>query len=99
MTTTLSQLAYGSAQIQGYTSRDRVGINTNIKLDEFYFFEIEAQRGFKKNMQGILGMSRVYNTGAYSSGPVFHEQLFNKGVIASNVFGVYLGDMDEESSI
>ena len=43
LTTGLSQLAYGSAQIIGYTSEDRFFVDNTIGLTKFPYFEIIAQ--------------------------------------------------------
>jgi hypothetical protein len=68
-------------------------------MNPFPFFEITSQTGFREQMQGILGMARTYYTGGFSSGPVYHDFLFNQGVVKQNIFGVYFGNMDEPSSI
>lgn len=44
-------------------------------------------------------MARTFYSGLYSSGPVFHDELFRNKEVPKNVFAFYLGKMDEESSL
>jgi len=99
LTESESQLTYGSAQIQGYTASDKANIQSDLGLSDFIFFDVVRQQGFGEYMDGILGMARTYYTGAFSSGPVYHDTLFTKKEITQNVFGFYLGNEDEDSVV
>jgi hypothetical protein len=95
LTTEISSLTYGSAHIEGYTAVDNARISNDMGLSNFPFFDVVTQQGFGEFMDGILGMSRTYYTGKFSSGPVYHDFLKERGEIVQNIFGFYLGNEDE----
>jgi len=54
----LSQRAYGSALLEGYTFEDKVCLTSSRSscVNEFEYFAFVAQQGISKPVEGILGL-------------------------------------------
>lgn len=94
MSSTLNELVYGSAQLYGYRSQERVSVDSGgtFTLSAFEYFEIISQTGISMSFDGILGMSRPMYSSSYTSGPLLIEAFYNNSITTSKIFSVKITD-------
>lgn len=63
------------------TSLEDPTSSTGTQLNPFNFLAMTWQTGIRETFDGIIGFSRQYYTGTFSSGPLFIEGLKNESKI------------------
>ena len=73
-----SYRSYGTCSFLGYNSTDEVYLTPSktLGLKNFLWFLATDQRGVGPASDGIMGMSRKYQTVRYQSGPLLIQELY-----------------------
>ena len=73
--------------------------NNVVKASNAIFYQITSQTGIPAEFDGILGMARPWFVGSFVNGPLMMHYLKNQSVINQNIFGFYIANSSEQSSM
>lgn len=102
----LQDRVYGSANLQGYTYRDKVCLNSASSscVNSFEYFAFTSQTGIEAPVEGMIGLSQnkqmLMSTMEMEVGPLFVNELYKDQMIPEPTFAFAMkGYTEDEPSL